>query len=349
MGIRKREGRWHYRFVVKGQEYTGNTGLEATSKNRKEAEQIAEATRREIVSAKPQDKGLLIEMPEAAAQFINWCKVEYRAKPNTWERLRISFSSVVQFWHSTAVRDITPAEIEAFKVHRAGQGVKDITIRHDLHALSIFFERYAAKQGWCVENPVASVRIPSDKEAMRIHVLTPEEEDAYFAVAHGFLADVARLILMQGCRPEEIMALEQPSIDLKAKTMRIEGGKTRAARRTLDLTEESAAIFARRLKKANRWVFPSPRKPARHITKLQTSHDAACRDAKVSFVLYDLRHTFATRMIAAGCDLPTLAAVMGHNGLRTIFRYVHPQAHSMKAAMDRYDAASKRGKLRLIG
>ena len=349
MGIRKREGFWHYRFTVKGREYSGSTELEAVQKNRKAAEKIAESKKLLIISERPRDESR-IEMPEAAAEFIRWCKVEYRNKPNTWERLRVSCMAAVKFWPDTAVRDISPAGIEAFKVHRAEHdGVKDITIRHDLHALSIFFERYAMKQRWCQTNPVASVRIPSDAEAMRIHVLTPEEETAYFAVARGFLADVAMLMLMQGCRPEEIMALQQTSIDLKAKTMRIEGGKTRAARRTLDLTEESEAIFTRRLKRLGKWVFPSPRKPGYHITKLQAAHDKACRDSSTSFVLYDLRHTFATRMIASGCDLPTLAAIMGHNGLRTIFRYVHPQAHSVKAAMDRYAAASRRGKLRLIG
>jgi integrase len=349
MGIRKREGRWHYRLVVKGFEYTGNTGLDAIAKNRKEAERIAEAKRQEIISAKPQDDST-IQMPEAAAQFINWCKVEYRAKPNTWERLRVSMAAAVSFWHSSVVRAIDPAQIESFKVHRAQHdAVKDITIRHDMHALSIFFERYAIKQGWCLSNPVAQVRIPSDKEAMRIHVLSADEEASYFARASGFLADVARLMLNQGCRPEEIMSLQQSSIDLKAKTMRIEGGKTRAARRTLNLTEESTAILARRLSVSGKWVFPSPRKPGFHITKLQVAHDAACFDAKVSFVLYDLRHTFATRMIESGCDLPTLAAIMGHNGLRTIFRYVHPQAHSVKLAMDRFEAASQRRKLRLIG
>jgi site-specific recombinase XerD len=67
----------------------------------------------------------------------------------------------------------------------------------------------------------------------------------------------------------------------------------------------------------------------------------------LAFVLYDLRHTFATRLAQAGIDLATLAAILGHNSIRIVQRYVHPTAEHKKAAMSRYDAvmieAEKRG------
>ena len=56
------------------------------------------------------------------------------------------------------------------------------------------------------------------------------------------------------------------------------------------------------------------------------------------FVLYDLRHTFATRMAERGCDLATLAAILGHSNLRSIQRYVHPTQSHQNAAMARYEA-----------
>ena len=42
------------------------------------------------------------------------------------------------------------------------------------------------------------------------------------------------------------------------------------------------------------------------------------------FVLYDLRHTFATRAIRSKkVDLPQLAAILGHDGIRSVMKYVH--------------------------
>ena len=71
------------------------------------------------------------------------------------------------------------------------------------------------------------------------------------------------------------------------------------------------------------------------------AHDRACRETKnqspLHFVLYDFRHTFATRMAQAGIDLATLAAILGHNSIRIVQRYVHPTAEHKEQAMRRFE------------
>lgn len=344
MPIRNREGQWHYRFWVRGREYSGNTNLEATERERRRAERMAEIRRLEIITGKPEHlQGDAVPFSVAAGDFLKWCReTEYRARLSTAQRIEGSFSSIREFFGERPVQQISAGDVEQYKTWRISEhGVKDVTVRHDLDALSIFFKRYARKFGWCQTSPVNDVKRPSDKDAIRIHVLGAEEERAYFDKALEMgrqdLHDVARLILLQGCRPEEIYGLPQLTVDLKGKRIHILGGKTRAARRVLDLTTESAAILKRRLKTAGKWVFPSPRKHGAHLVKLATTHDEVCREAGVSFVLYDLRHTFATRMADAGVPITTLAAILGHSGLRMVMRYVHPSADSKREAMQKYD------------
>jgi len=100
---------------------------------------------------------------------------------------------------------------------------------------------------------VRGVEIPSDKDAVRIHVLTAGEEMLYFEDAKRFpaLHDLGRLMLNQGCRPEEILALRISDIDLVRFRMSISDGKSKAARRKLRLTAESREICARRVREAN--------------------------------------------------------------------------------------------------
>jgi hypothetical protein len=151
--------------------------------------------------------------------------------------------------------------------------------------------------------------------------------------------------------------LNERSIELILKET--DGGKSPAARRTLDLTSESRVILARRMAGNSKWIFPSSRNPRQHITRLNGAHDRVCVAGSkagivFAFVLYDFRHTFATRLAQApasrrhppragtrlaqaGIDLATLAAILGHSSIRLVQRYVHPTAEHKRSAMLHYD------------
>ena len=342
MSLRNRKGIWHYRFKFDGKEQSGTTRLAATERNtmaalRKEAEH-----RQALMEGRRVTRRIIVRLfVDAAADFLNWAKAEYHEHPNSYRRLKTSFASLTEFFLKEAVSLIDEGKIEAYKTWRINEHrVRGITLRHDLHALSKFFG-YAMKQRWCRDNPCRLVTIPSDADAVRIHVINEAEERLYFqrASRNQNLHDVARLMLLQGMRPEEVESLEKPDTDFDSNTVRIRRGKSKAARRTLNLTGESRQILGRRVKGDSRWLFPSPRRPGEHISKLNSTHNAVCRRAGLNFVLYDFRHTFATRMAQAGTDLATLAAILGHSSLRSVQRYVHPTAQHQREAMARYDAA----------
>jgi integrase len=356
--VRVREGIWHYRFNLDGKERTGSTGLAGIEQNRKAAEEFAKGKRKEL---RRQDRGGGQKgFAAGASEFLTWCEaVEYRAKRSTAARIKVSFASAVAFFGAAPIETIDAGAIERYKSHRIMEhGVRDVTLRHDLHALSLFFARYAMKMGWTKVNPVKEVTMPSDEDAVRIHVVTPAEQEVYFARAFSVqdraglrnLYDVATLMLNQGCRPEEIMASRKESFREVERELFISGGKSRAARRTLRLTEDSFRILRARMQTPGPWLFPSDRRPGRHITKLQYSHDRVCLDACVSFVLYDFRHTFGTiQGTVLKLDPFTLAALMGHANLRTIMRYVHPQEEQKQAAMQAYEAVLQRRRLKVVG
>jgi hypothetical protein len=118
-GLREREGYWHYRIVLKGHpEYSGSTGLAATTQNVKAALKIRN-DRLEQIAAGISKTSKPIAFPEAAGQFMAWCEMEYRSKPNTWKRIKGSLSSMVEFWTDRDVASLRPRDTEDYKTHRS--------------------------------------------------------------------------------------------------------------------------------------------------------------------------------------------------------------------------------------
>jgi integrase len=349
MSLRNRGGRLHYRFKLDGREYNGSTGLAATKQNEIEAHQIESDHRKALLEGRrPLCRVVVRQFSDAAEEFLEWVEVEHREHPNTYRRIATSFSSARVFLKNEPVSMIDGARIDAYKCWRMREHkVRDVTLRHDLHALSKFF-RYAIKQHWTRDNPVRDVEVPSDVDAIRMHVVSPQEERQYFNLAARYpdLYDLGRLMLNQGMRPEEVGALHKHDIDLERKQLHIRKGKSPSARRTLDLITESGQILARRMAENSEWIFPSKRRLGGHIGRLNGAHDRVCTLARqlgmdIRFVLYDLRHTFATRLAEAGVDLATLAAILGHNSIRIVQRYVHPTAEHKRSAMMLYDERVK--------
>jgi len=345
MSLRNRSGILHYRFKLDGKEYSGTTGLAATRSSVTEAYRIEGDHRKALLEGrKPSRRIVVREFSDAAKEFLEWAEAEHRSHPNTHRRIKTSFASAKQFFGKQPVSMIDEGRIEAYKTWRITEHrVRDITLRHDLHAMSKFF-RFAVKQNWTRDNPVENVSIPPEADAIRIHVLTAEEETAYFnrAAKHSGLYDLGRLMLNQGLRPDEAIRLRKDDVDLDRGQLHVREGKSSAARRTLDLTSESRQILARRIAGDSPWIFPSKRRPGSHALRLNGAHDKVCREAanagsSLNFVLYDLRHTFATRMAQAGIDLATLASILGHSSIRIVQRYVHPTAEHKRAAMLRFD------------
>ena len=352
MGIRERNGKWHYQFQYRGRTYLGSTGLEATALNRKpaleiEAGALADA-RRQVVRVREGKK-----FEDLAAEFVEWVReVEYRERQSTAARYIGSVGSMVEFFCSRAVDSITPGDVEQYKHFRLTvHKVKPVTLRHDLDALSLL-NRYARKMRWTGATWLEDVKKPSG-EAVRMHIFTDEEEARYFAAAAGIsrdLYDLGRLAIQQGCRHNsELLPLRKTDVDLAGMKLRIRKAKRSDRGRTLDLTAESASILARRMASDGEWIFPSGRKDGQHLKKLQAAHDAAVERSGVHCVMYDWRHNFATRFAAEEKDPYALMAILGHRGLRSVMCYVHVQEDQMKRGMEKFEAARNRKKLRIVG
>lgn len=337
MALRIRRGKWHYRFEVDGHEWTGSTGLVATERNLKAAEGI-ELEARQLIERGESHllRVQVVPFSEAAVKFDKACMAQHRNKPNTYKRVKTSMASLKVFFGKTPVNLITAGDIADYRAWRAtDHQVKDITIRHDLHNLSKFF-KYAVKKNWRRNNPVAAEDIPSDAGAVRDHIFTPSEETAYLHVSHQGLRDLCRLMLYLGCRPEELLAARVEHVDLSRRYLKV-SSKSQAGNRTLRIRPESLEILARLVQSSEYgWLFSAIRDSSKKLSlsTCENWHVKARKATKIPCVIYDWRHTFATRAVNSGMGLATLKDVLGHANLRSVMRYVHLSQEDQDRAMD---------------
>jgi integrase len=164
------------------------------------------------------------------------------------------------------------------------------------------------------------------------------------------LQDVAALMLDCGCRPEEIYRLQKSDVNLDGNFLTIQEGKTKAARRRIPLTARAKAILENRIENAKGdYLFAGGRgckDVNRPIVKLYNAHAGALKRTRLKkFLIYDFRHTFASRMAMAGVDLVTLAALLGHSRIQMVMRYAHPfEAHKIDAVakLESFNAAKRK-------
>jgi integrase len=232
--------------------------------------------------------------------------------------------------------------VEEFKLARSkeerrnandGSIVSPVTVNRALTTLKLLFH-HAEKCGYGVSNPTKGVVYFSEGSG-RMRVVSFEEELLYLAKASQPLKDIAQIILDTGLRPEETFRIRVENLDFDARTIFNPFGKTRAARRKVTMTADVHEILKGRAKTAKGpFVFPSKIGTDKPIGSVRKAHDKAVEDAGIGdhFRLYDLRHTFATRAVAGGVDLPTLSAMLGHTSIQMTMRYVHPAEEQKKIA-----------------
>ena len=141
--------------------------------------------------------------------------------------------------------------IERYKLWHIGQ-CGPTGVNRDLAALR-FMLNFAIRLGYIKDNPVTGVRMLAEPQD-RMHVLSHTEERTYLKAASRTLRDVGVLILGTGMRPAEVLALKSEDIHMTERYALVPKGKTRAARRTLPLTESALQVLGRRTR--GEWCFP---------------------------------------------------------------------------------------------
>lgn len=147
-------------------------------------------------------------------------------------------------------------------------------------------------------------------------------------------AAALRLLMLTGCRCNEILRLRWDEVDLERKELRLKDSKT--GPRTVPLSPAAARVLAERPRVPGEpWVIPGrfPGKPLRNIDR--SWRKVRARAGLEDVRLHDLRHSFASRALALGESLPMIGKLLGHTRVQTTARYAHLAEDSVRESAAR--------------
>jgi integrase/recombinase XerD len=284
--------------------------------------------------------------------FLAYLEFERGLSRNTLEAYR---SDLLQFGAFLRRRgaDVLAAEhadLAAFLSELAAGGedrapVAPATLQRKAACLRSFY-RHLRREGELHHDPTADLRAPRKSQKLP-QVLSRAEVARLLSAPRGMdpgtLRDRALLELMYACglRASEAIGLEVADVDLDAGILRARGKG--AKERIVPIGREAVLatrLYLDRARPALVGLRDEPRlivnRRGSGLTRqglykiVQRYARAAGLDGRMS--PHTLRHTFATHLLAGGCDLRSLQEMLGHADIATTQIYTHLSAERLKDA-----------------
>ena len=159
------------------------------------------------------------------------------------------------------------------------------------------------------------------------------DDSAGIAGVSQTAAAAVRLLMLTGCRRNEILSLRWDDVDLGARELRLRDAKT--GPRTVPLAPAAVDVLAGQSCLDSVWVFPG-QKPGTHYKDLWPAWALLRKRARLDDVrLHDLRHSFASCALALGESLPMIAKLLGHRRIESTARYAHLSRGDVREAAAR--------------
>lgn len=248
------------------------------------------------------------------------------AHPNTRRRYTSSIGKLKAAFTGVRLSGVSSSRIEDFKEARLAEGVEPATINHDLR-VGRRMMRLAERRHLIGRNPFVEVEFLKQCSPHPPHIVTFDEEERILSVAAPYLRVLVVLILETGMRSHhEALTLRWSDIDFTNDSIRVRESKTRAGIRNIPLSDRCKTELSRWCEMTgpefSPFVFPNMRIPSQPMKDVRHTWARALTDAKLDFFwLYNLRHSHASRLSAAGVSDLFVAQMIGHSTPSILQKY----------------------------
>ncbi len=260
--------------------------------------------------------------------------------PRTVEREELALQTFINKTGIKKVSEITPLLIEDYKTHRLKE-VSPRTVNIEVGAVKTMLNR-AVQLGIMPTNPIAAVKKIKGPSWKPIQFLTKEQVSALLENCSPTYRPIFYTYLNTGMRRDELVNLEWSDIDWQNKQIRIINKEKKRyhpkgqKERFIPIKDDLMAVLKKQKKRVNgSYVFGTTNGEPRHNNILRELKRAARRAGIEHITIHMLRHTFASHLVMAGVDLPTVQKLLGHSSITTTMIYAHLAPGHLRSAIEK--------------
>ena len=233
-----------------------------------------------------------------------------RTRLRSHRQIERHFTRYTIHFNNRPINSIKRNDFAEYAEHRQNQGVTTDSINIELAVYSAAINY--AKKRWEIElnNPITGLYYPH--KPGRLRYLEKQEAATLLQQARQkstYLADFIELALNTGARKNELLQIQNKSIDLQRKILTIEAHTTKTGkRRYLPINQAAHNAIQRRqaYKEQNcpesPWLFA--KRNGERIKFPDKAFNQATQSAGLeNFTIHDLRHTFASWLVTEGVEL----------------------------------------------
>ena len=249
------------------------------------------------------------------------------------QNYRLAYKQCSQL-HNMQMRKILRSDYQACIIALEMQGKSKSTC-NKLRVLLGQLGRWAMEEGITLTNPAEDLNTVAKQKSTR-EIFTEEDIKA-IKESSLHAADIALILISCGCRPGELFTV--PLVNCREDHF-IGGSKTEAGKnRVIPIGPEGIKAYQKMRKRAIKEGgsllidgYEGRNKTAANFTKREW-RDLMDEIERDGMIPYSCRHTFITRAIRAGMELPVLEAIVGHVDRETTKIYTHLHAEDLVEAV----------------
>lgn len=229
--------------------------------------------------------------------------------------------------------------------------IKPATAHQEFRILSHILN-VAVKQKRLADNPCRAVEFPVSvsRSTRKPHYMTASEQARIEKVVPGYLRNIMVIIVETGLRyKKELLPMRKEQVDLDNSVVQVVDSKTVNGIGDVPLTATACEAFKRQMEEAqgSEYLFPSPKIKAKkpYITNVRKAWDTALNQLGLPhFTLYELRHTFATRLSAGGVADRMVTQMLRQDDAEVFKLYSQAKLGMMREALDKLDRSANERK-----